>query len=102
MKKLEKKIRKIRKEEFGSYDVGGYRIGQYVRLKSEYDKYIIYEIVALDMDVINKYTILLNDFCTTKLSLEHFEYLPIVCKKGAKKMKYSKWIKSDDILEVVE
>lgn len=94
-------IRKIGKEEFGSYDVDGYRIGQYVRLKSEYGKYILYEIVALDMDVTNKdTTILLNDFCKTKLSLENFESLPIVYKKGAKKMKYSRWIKSDDILEV--
>lgn len=102
MEKLEKKIRKIRKEEFGSYDIDGYRIGQSVRLNSEYDDHTIYEIVALDIDAKNKSNILLNDFDESKLSIEHFENLPIVYKKGAKKKQYNKWVTSDEILEVVK
>ena len=102
MKKSEKKIRKIGEEEFGNYDVDGYKIGQSVRLKSEHDDYITYEIVALDTNIKNKNNILLNDFDESKLSIEHFERLPIVYKKGTKKKKYSKWVNSDDILEVIE
>lgn len=107
MKKLEKKIRKIGKEEFGNYDIDGYRIGQFVRLNSEYDYYTIYEIVALDTNAKNKSNIpknniLLNDFDKSKSGIEHFENLPIVYKKGAKKKKYTKWVTVDEILEVVE
>lgn len=102
MKKLKKNTKKIRKEEFDNYNVDGYKIGQSVRLNNKYDYHTIYEIVALDTESTNKSTILLNDFDESKLSIEHFENLPIVYKKGAKKNKYTKWIESKNILEVIK
>ena len=103
MKKSEKKIRKIGKEEFDNYNVDGYKIGQSVRLNNEYDDHTIYEIVALDMQVEeHRHNILLDNFDSSKCGIKDFKNLPIVYKKGAKKKKYSKWIKSDDILEVVD
>ena len=95
-------IRKVKKKDYGKYDVKGFRLGQDVLIKGHGNT--IYTIVGLDLDLKNIVCILLNDASCSGIRLKSLDNddFDIVYTKGARKQKYNKWISSDDVLEVIE
>lgn len=93
-------IRKVKEKDYGKYDVKGFRLGQDVLIKEHGNT--IYTIVGLDLRLKNVVCILLNDASCNGAYLKSLsDDFDIVYTKGARKQKYSKWISSDDIVEVL-
>lgn len=93
-------IRKVKEKNYGKYDVKGFRLGQDVLIKGHGNT--IYTIVGLDLDKSNVVNILLNDNTYYNMRLNNLnDGFDIVYTKGARKQEYSKWISSDDIVEVL-
>jgi hypothetical protein len=94
-------IRKVKEKDYDKYDVKGFRLGQDVLIKEHGNT--IYTIVGLDLELENVVCILLNDASCNGMRLKSFDSddFDMVYTKGAKKQKYSKWISSDDIVEVL-
>ena len=93
-------IRKVKKKDYGKYDVKGFRLGQDVLIKEHGNT--IYTIVGLDLGLEDIACILLNDVsCNSPCLNSIVDSFDIVYTKGARKQEYSKWISSDDIVEVL-
>ena len=94
-------IRKVKEKDYDKYDVKGFRLGQDVLIKKHGNT--IYTIVGLDLELKNVVCILLNDASCNGIRLKSLDKddFDIVYTKGARKQKYSKWISSDDIVEVL-
>lgn len=93
-------IRKIKKKDYGLYNVDGYYIGDKVLFNNE-------EFEVVGIDIKNKregQDILLNGWSASSSSgvilFEDDNQVEIVYKKGAKREKYSIWVDSSRISPV--